>query len=101
MLELERRGAEVWYARNKTGSKVDLLVYYPDNRRELIQVCADMDSSDVRDRELRGLDDALAENKKSTVHLIVLELERQPGIPDSVHWHTASEWLLAEPSKGD
>jgi hypothetical protein len=98
MLELERRGAEISYIRNKTGTEVDFLVRYPDDRRELIQVCADIDSSDVRDRELRGLLDALAENKKSTAHLIVLEPEKPLGIPDSVRWHRASDWLLTEPS---
>jgi predicted AAA+ superfamily ATPase len=97
MLELERRGAEVSYVRNETGSEVDFFVRYPDGRKELLQVCADMDAPDVRDRELRGLVDALAENKKSTAHLIVLEPERPPDLPDSVHWHAASEWLLAEP----
>jgi predicted AAA+ superfamily ATPase len=94
MLELERRGADVSYIRNTTGSEVDFFVRYPDGRRELLQVCADIDKPDVRDRELRGLADALDENKRSTAHLIVLAPERPPNIPDSIHWHAASEWLL-------
>lgn len=96
MLELERRGAEVSYVRNETGSGVDFLARYPDGRRQLLQVCADMEAPDVRDRELRGLVDALAEKKKSEAHLIVLEPERPPDLPDSVHWHAASDWLLTE-----
>jgi hypothetical protein len=101
MLELERRGAEMSYVRNNSGSEVDFLARYPDGRRELLQVCANMDAQDVRDRELRGLIDALAGNKNSTAHLIVLEPERPPALPDSVHWHAASEWLLAEPPAGN
>ena len=100
MLELERRGAEVSYVRNETRSEVDFLVRYPDGRRELIQVCADMDAPDVRDRELRGLVDALAEHRGSTAHLIVLEPEPPGPLPDSVRWHAASEWLLTEPPVG-
>ncbi|MFQ5799455.1 MAG: ATP-binding protein, partial [Bacteroidota bacterium] len=100
MLELERRGAEVSYVRNKTGSEVDFLVRFPDGRRELLQVSVDMDAPDVRDRELRGLVGAFTEHRGSTAHLIVLEPERPPGLPDSVHFHAATEWLLAEPPEG-
>ncbi len=100
MLELERRGAELSYVRNETGSEVDFLARYPDGRRELIQVCADLDAQDARDRELRGLVEALAEHKKSTAHLIVLQPERPPELPGSVHWHAASDWLLGAPPAG-
>jgi predicted AAA+ superfamily ATPase len=95
MLELERRGAEVSYVRNETGSEVDFLVRYADGRRQLVQVCTDIDAPDVRDRELRGLVDALAENKNTTAHLVLLEPER-PNLPDAIEWHAASEWLLAK-----
>jgi predicted AAA+ superfamily ATPase len=95
MLELERRGAEVAYVRNATGSEVDFLARYPDGRRELIQVCANMDAPDVRDRELRGLIEGLAEHKGVTGHLIVLEAQTLKDIPNSVKWYAASDWLLS------
>ena len=95
MLELERRGAEVAYVRNKSGSEVDFLARYPDGRRELIQVCANMDAPDVRDRELRGLIEGLAEHKGVTAHLIVLESQPPMDVPNSIKWHFASDWLLS------
>ena len=36
MLELERRGAEVSYVRNESGSEVDFLVRSPDGRSQLL-----------------------------------------------------------------
>jgi predicted AAA+ superfamily ATPase len=96
MVELERRGAEVNYVRNKNGSEVDFLARYPDGRRELIQVCADMGSPHVWDREVRGLVDGLAEHKGMVAHLIVLESQMSKNLPDSIHWHSASDWLLSE-----
>ena len=55
LLELERRGAEIWYVRNSTGTEVDFLARYPEDRRELIQVCTHLDTEEVQERELRGL----------------------------------------------
>jgi len=95
LLELERRGAEIWYVRNSTGTEVDFLVHYPEGNRELIQVCTHLDTENVREHELRGLHDALNENKNCTAHLIVLEPEIPQGFPESIHVHRASEWLLS------
>ncbi|MFH1738258.1 MAG: ATP-binding protein [bacterium] len=94
MVELERRGALISYVRNETGTEVDFLVRYPDGRRELLQVCTDMDSPAVREREIQGLMDALAEEKNATAHLIVLAPEPVPELPSQIRWHAASEWLL-------
>jgi predicted AAA+ superfamily ATPase len=98
MLELERRGAEIFYVRNKTKSEVDFLARYPDGHRELLQVCSEIGNPDVRDRELRGLADASAENKNAAAHLVVLDPIQAPGLPKEVRWHAASEWLLDEGS---
>ena len=95
MLELERRGAELSYVRNATGSEVDFIARFPDGRRELIQVCADMEAKGVRDRELRGLTDAIISYRNATAHLVVLRPDRPEGLPNSVHWHAASDWLLS------
>ncbi len=95
MLELERRGADISYVRNKSGSEVDFLVRYPDGHRELLQVCTHMDSADVMKRELRGLVEARAENRNVTAHIIMLEPERPANLPESVKFHAASDWLLS------
>jgi uncharacterized protein len=97
MVELERRGTEVNYIRNESGSEVDFLARHPDGRRELIQVCADMDAPDVRDREIRGLVDGLAEQKGTTAHLIVLHPRMPIDVPKKIHCHAASDWLLSTP----
>ncbi|MFH0988488.1 MAG: ATP-binding protein [bacterium] len=99
MLELERRGAEISYVKNASGTEVDFLALYRDGRRELLQVCSEMDTPDVQRREIQGLIEALTENKTTTAHLIVLETERPPDVPKSIKWHPASEWLLSESSK--
>ena len=49
--ELERRGAEVGYVKTGTGLEVDFLVRYPAAGEELIQVCADLSTSEARSRE--------------------------------------------------
>jgi len=95
MLELERRGAELSYVRNETGSEVDFIARFADGRRELIQVCADMEAQGVRDRQLRGLADAITSHRNATAHLIVLRPERPGNLPDSIHWQAASDWLLS------
>jgi hypothetical protein len=97
MLELERRGADLTYIRTSSGSEVDFLARYADGRRELVQVCADMDGSDVRDREVRGLIDGLAEHKGATAHLIVLNPRMPKDLPTKIRWHAASDWLLSLP----
>ena len=99
MLELERRGAEVSYVKNASGSEVDFLARYRDGHCEVIQVCAELDAPEVRDREIQGLVEAIAENKTAAAHLIVLVLERPPDVPKFIKLHSASEWLLSESAK--
>lgn len=94
MLELERSRAQVSYVRNKTGSEVDFLARYPDGKQKLIQVTANLDSPEVRDREIRGLLDALTEHRHASAELIVLEPEGVIGVPDSIRVRVASEALL-------
>lgn len=95
MIELERRGAEISYIRNKTGTEADFLVLYPDGRRDIIQVCVDIDSTITLERELRGLIDARSEYKNAIPHLIVLEANQTYDIPEFVKLHIASDWLLS------
>ncbi len=94
MLELERRGAEITYVRTADGFEVDFLVRSPDGAEELIQVCADVDTSDARAREVRALVSAAAEHPRATQHLIALEPETPPDLPEGIVFHRASDWLL-------
>ena len=71
-LELERRGAEAAYVRTREGFEVDFLARFPDGAEQLIQVCADLDTADTRDREVRGLLAAAGEHPRATLHLVAL-----------------------------
>ena len=52
-LELLRRGAEIAYVRTAENLEVDFLARSTDGREQLIQVCADLDSPETREREVR------------------------------------------------
>lgn len=93
-IELERRGAEIAYVRTAAGREVDFLARFPDGRQELIQVSADMDSTDTLERELAGLASAAAEHPRATQHLVTLD--PVAARPARVSVHAASLWLLGE-----
>lgn len=97
LLELLRRGAEVGYLRNSSGTEVDFQARFPNGRRELIQVCADLSDPATRQRELRALLEAMEEpsGQGAQSRLISLEQRRPHGEwPESVAWSNAVEWLL-------
>jgi len=94
LLELERRGAEVAYVRTTDGVEVDFLARYFDRREELIQVCADTDAPETRDREVRALRSAAAEHPRASLHLITLTPESAHAVPDQVTVHPGATWLL-------
>jgi hypothetical protein len=94
LLELERRGVDISYVRTDKGFEVDFLARYPDNSEELIQVCTDLSSSATRQREIRALQEAAGEHPRASLHLISLESDLVPGVPQEIITHSAVEWLL-------
>ena len=97
LLELLRRGAEVGYVRTAEGCEVDFHACFPDGRRELIQVCADLSEASTRRRELRALQQALAEPIGAGASARVIALDRLPPSgewPEAVRWSSALQWLL-------
>ena len=97
LLELLRQGAEVGYLRTSDGFEVDFHARFPDGRRELIQVCADLSDGATRQRELRALQQALQEPIGAAAQARVISLDRmQPSgeWPEAVSWSSALEWLL-------
>jgi predicted AAA+ superfamily ATPase len=94
LLELERRGAEVAYIRTEGGFEVDFLARYPDGKEDLIQVCADLDSAETRERETRALLEAADEYKRVSLRLITLQAETPREMPKTITVHSAVAWLL-------
>jgi uncharacterized protein len=102
VLELDRRGAAVAYVRS--GSKdsarpdweVDFLARFPDGRRQLIQVCADLHDRDTRAREFRALECAAREHLGASRLVVTLASEVVRDKPSGVQIFPATEWLLAD-----
>ena len=97
LIELERRGCEVTYARTPQGYEVDFLARSPHGNTELIQVCADASDPDTASRELRALADAQEQFPNAPKRLLTLTRSGLPsetagGIKAQAAW----EWFLGE-----
>lgn len=95
LLELARRGAEVAYVRTERGHEIDFLARYHGGREELIQVCADLNAAETREREVRALLDAATEHRRAELHLITLDPPTRADLPAKVKLHDAAVWLLS------
>jgi predicted AAA+ superfamily ATPase len=96
-LELERRGWEVTYVRNPTGSEIDFLARPPGGQPELLQICADASSPDTLARELRAFEEASQLHPEATKRLLVLTQDGLPArAPAGVDCQTAYEWMLEQ-----
>jgi len=95
MLELERRGAEIFYVKTASGYEIDFFAQYPEGREELIQVCAVLDDPGVRAREARALIDAAREHPRAEKIIITLHPESAPEMPAGIAVQSAAEWLLS------
>ncbi|MBI4579472.1 MAG: ATP-binding protein, partial [Planctomycetes bacterium] len=100
-VELERRRMDVTYVRTREGYEVDFLARRAGDQPALIQVCADLDDRETREREVRGLQAAAGEHPKATLHLITLTPEAAVGVPQNVRVHAAAVWLLGHESHAD
>ncbi len=96
LLELERRGTETAYVRTEEGYEVDFLARYPDNHKELIQVCLDLSDPATCQRETRALQEAAKDHPEAALHLISLEPEISSDMPSGLTIHSAASWLLEQ-----
>lgn len=62
----------------------------------LIQVCAELDDSVAREREVRALLAASQEHPRASLHIITLTPETAAEMPEEVRVHSAALWLLHE-----
>jgi hypothetical protein len=61
-----------------------LLARNPDGDEQLIQVCADLDATGARDREVCGLAAAAREHPRATLHLVALTGASVPPLPHGI-----------------
>jgi predicted AAA+ superfamily ATPase len=95
LLELERRRYEVTYVRTAAGYEVDFLARQPGGETVLIQVCAEAASDDVRERELRALDEAGRSYPDAARLLLTATRDGLPtAVPAGVVAQPAYEWFL-------
>jgi hypothetical protein len=97
LLELERRGCDVGYVRTDEGYEVDFHARDPEGGVSLIQVSADVGSSDTRDREVRALVSAARLYPGATP--VLLTADAQPpaeALPGPLVWQPAAAWLLGD-----
>ncbi len=95
MNELDRRKAEVGYARTAEGFEVDFHARFPAAGEALIQVCADPGEGGTLGRELRALEAARRDFPRARRLLLVLNRDQALGVAaEGVLVQPAYEWLL-------
>lgn len=74
-LELRRRGRRLGYVATRSGYEVDFLAEDSKGSRELVQVCADLESPATRQREIRALEEGIQETACERATLVTLREE--------------------------
>jgi predicted AAA+ superfamily ATPase len=94
-LELRRRGRRLAYVATRSGYEVDFLAEDSTGSRELVQVCADLEGSATRQRELRALEEGIEETSCERATLVTLEEEGSTQIGGRpIRIIPAWRWLL-------
>jgi uncharacterized protein len=96
LLELMRRGAEVAWVRTAEGYEVDFFARHGDGSKELIQVCLSADESGTEAREMRALQSALKEHRRTKATIITLRPESFISTLPGIEVVSAAAWLLAD-----
>ncbi|HSK79455.1 MAG TPA: ATP-binding protein [Thermoanaerobaculia bacterium] len=94
-LELRRRGRRLAYVTTRSGYEVDFLAEDLGGSRELVQVCADLEGSATRERELRALEEGIEETSCDRATVVTLREEetlQMGGRP--IRIIPAWRWLL-------
>lgn len=74
-LELRRRGRRLAYVTTRSGYEVDFLAEDFEGSRELVQVCADLESPETRQRELRAVEEGIEETSCDRATVVTLREE--------------------------
>lgn len=79
----------------QSGYEVDFLAEGTLGERELVQVCADLSDPQTRHREMRALEEAMAETGLDRATLVTLREEGSEALGKGVvHIVPAWRWLL-------
>lgn len=101
LLELERRGFGIDYARTRDGCEVDFLARDPAGGAALIQVCADVGDAETYAREVRALAAAAEEYPGAVPLLLTFDtLPPHASLPAPLRWQPAIAWLLGDELSG-
>ena len=96
LVELKRRGFEVFYWRSLKQKEVDFVVKKKLAIKQLIQVCFDVDSEIVKKRETSSLLEACYHLKCSNLLVITNDYDAQEKIEDkTIKFISLWKWLLS------
>lgn len=76
-LELRRQTAEIAYFKTNNGHEIDFIIKDSEGRKHLIQVSAQLTNPDTRNREIRALNEAMAETDTNQAIIISLNQEEK------------------------
>jgi predicted AAA+ superfamily ATPase len=98
-IELRRLPVVIEYYKTNSGREVDFVITDQKGRRSLLQVTTEMKSPDTRQRELRGLIEAMKECKLKKATVITLShterLQAETGLIEII---PAWQWALSLPT---
>ncbi|MBX9929769.1 MAG: ATP-binding protein [Gemmatimonadaceae bacterium] len=94
-IELERRGCTVSWARGEGDVEVDFVAENASAAPTFIQVCVDVSAEATWHREVRALEQLLADHPHALGLLLTLDAAPPARpLPPRVRWCSAAEWLL-------
>jgi hypothetical protein len=97
LIELQRRGYELHYFRNPSGTEIDFHAASPSGETLLIQVCANAADPITRERELRSLLESRESHPDAQRLLLLLDPLTGPvESPKDVKILPAIEWFIEE-----
>jgi len=97
LIELERRGYKIGYARTREGHEVDFYATGAQGETLLIQVAAEVEETTTWEREVRALRSAASDYPEAAPLLLTYDsLPPREPLPSPIQWLPASAWLLGE-----
>jgi len=95
MVELARRGRDVYYWKTKDGKEVDFLIKEGTKVKELLQVCFNANEPQTKKRELNSLIEAMKEFKLKTGIVITEDKEMEERVSGkTIRFLPLWKWLL-------